>query len=162
MTRTCEDQRAVAERIQVKLHDRGYKVALEPLPRSMLRARWAKGDFELMLHSLLLPPVPGPALAVVLDAGGPQGSARRGAAPHRLAWRTGGAGRTGPRAGTGAGALGAHPAPVCPGPGRARGARRWAGSCWTRRGCPVLDGAYFLPAEPAQAGVPPVRSPPCD
>jgi peptide/nickel transport system substrate-binding protein len=65
-----EDQRAVAERIQVKLHERGYKVALEPLPRSILRTRWAKGDFDLMLHALLLPPVPGPALAVVLDAAG--------------------------------------------------------------------------------------------
>ncbi len=43
---------------------------MEPLPRSALRTRWAKGDFELMLHALLLPPVPGPALAVVLDAGG--------------------------------------------------------------------------------------------
>jgi hypothetical protein len=60
----------VAERIQVKLHDQGYTVALEPLPRAALRARWAKGDFELMLHALLLPAVPGPALAVVLDAAG--------------------------------------------------------------------------------------------
>jgi peptide/nickel transport system substrate-binding protein len=67
---SLDDQRAVAERIQVKLHERGYTVALEPMPRSALRARWAKGDFELMLHALLLPPVPGPALAVVLDAGG--------------------------------------------------------------------------------------------
>ncbi len=65
-----EDQRAVAERLQVKLYERGYVVALEPLSRGELRARWAKGDYELMLHSLLLPPVPGPALAVVLDAGG--------------------------------------------------------------------------------------------
>jgi hypothetical protein len=65
-----EDQRAVAERIQVRLHERGYTVALEPQSRAELRARWAKGDFELMLHSLLLPPVPGPALAVVLDAAG--------------------------------------------------------------------------------------------
>ncbi|WNG28806.1 peptide ABC transporter substrate-binding protein [Cystobacter fuscus] len=65
-----EDQRAVAERLQVKLHDQGYTVALTALPRAELRARWAKGDYELMLHSLLLPPVPGPALAVVLDAAG--------------------------------------------------------------------------------------------
>jgi hypothetical protein len=65
-----EDQRAVAERLQVKLYERGYAVALEPLSRAHLRARWAKGDYELMLHSLLLPPVPGPALAVVLDAAG--------------------------------------------------------------------------------------------
>ncbi|WP_141592288.1 peptide ABC transporter substrate-binding protein [Myxococcus sp. AB056] len=67
---SVEDQRAVAERIQVKLHERGYTVALEALPRAALRARWAQGDFELMLHALLLPPIPGPALAVVLDAGG--------------------------------------------------------------------------------------------
>jgi peptide/nickel transport system substrate-binding protein len=60
----------VTERLQVKLHERGYAVALEPLSRAGLRARWAVGDYELMLHSLLLPPVPGPALAVVLDAGG--------------------------------------------------------------------------------------------
>jgi hypothetical protein len=65
-----EDQRAVAERIQVRMHERGYTVALEPRTRAELRARWAKGDFELMLHALLLPPVPGPALAVVLDAAG--------------------------------------------------------------------------------------------
>lgn len=67
---SLEDQRAVAERIQVRLHERGYTVALEPRTRAELRARWAKGDFELMLHALLLPPVPGPALAVVLDAAG--------------------------------------------------------------------------------------------
>ncbi|MET0401085.1 MAG: peptide ABC transporter substrate-binding protein [Cystobacter sp.] len=65
-----EDQRAVAERLQVKLHDQGYTVALTPLPRAGLRARWARGDYDVMLHSLLLPPVPGPALAVVLDAAG--------------------------------------------------------------------------------------------
>lgn len=65
---SLEDQRAVAERIQVRLHERGYTVALEPRTRAELRARWADGDFELMLHALLLPPAPGPALAVVLDA----------------------------------------------------------------------------------------------
>ncbi|WP_415835296.1 ABC transporter substrate-binding protein [Corallococcus soli] len=64
------DQRAVAERIQVKLHELGYTVALEPQSRAALRARQAKGDFELMLSALLLPPIPGPALAVVLEAGG--------------------------------------------------------------------------------------------
>ncbi|MHB8878280.1 MAG: ABC transporter substrate-binding protein [Myxococcaceae bacterium] len=67
---SLDDQRAVAERLQVKLHDRGYKVALKGLPRSALRTRWAAGDFELMLHSLLLPPAPAPALAVVIDAAG--------------------------------------------------------------------------------------------
>lgn len=64
------DQRAVAERIQVKLHDQGYTVALEPQSRAALRSRQARGDFELMLSAVLLPPVPGPALAVVLEAGG--------------------------------------------------------------------------------------------
>ncbi|MFB1481052.1 ABC transporter substrate-binding protein [Corallococcus sp. RDP092CA] len=64
------DQRAVAERIQVKLHDQGYTVALEPQSRAALRSRQAKGDFELMLSAYLLPPIPGPALAVVLEAGG--------------------------------------------------------------------------------------------
>ncbi|WP_370645413.1 ABC transporter substrate-binding protein [Corallococcus sp. EGB] len=64
------DQRAVAERIQVKLHDQGYTVALEPQSRASLRSRQARGDFELMLSAYLLPPIPGPALAVVLEAGG--------------------------------------------------------------------------------------------
>lgn len=67
---SLEDQRAVAERIQVKLHDRGVKVALQALPRAELRARWARGDFELMLHAVLLPPLAGPALAVVLETAG--------------------------------------------------------------------------------------------
>ncbi|MFP2913657.1 peptide ABC transporter substrate-binding protein, partial [Pyxidicoccus sp. 3LFB2] len=87
-----EDQRAVAERIQVKLHERGYTVALEGLSRSALRARQAKGDFELMLHALLLPPVPGPALAVVLEAGGRRDLLGRGAARHRATSRTRGPG----------------------------------------------------------------------
>jgi hypothetical protein len=65
-----KDQRAVAERLQLQLNERGYVVALTPLPRAELRARQARGDYELMLHALLLPPVPGPALAVVLEAAG--------------------------------------------------------------------------------------------
>lgn len=65
-----EDQRAVAERLQVKLHERGYAVALQPASRAALRARWASGDFELMLHAVLLPPVPSLALAVALETGG--------------------------------------------------------------------------------------------
>lgn len=67
---SLEDQRAVAERIQVKLHDRGLKVSLKTIPRTELRTRWAKGDYDLMLHALLLPPLPGPALAVVMEASG--------------------------------------------------------------------------------------------
>ncbi len=64
------DQRAVSERLQVRLHDAGYRVALRGVSRSELRARWASGDFDLMLHALLLPPVPAPALALVLDLAG--------------------------------------------------------------------------------------------
>lgn len=67
---SLEDQRATAERIQVRLHERGYTVSLEPQPRAVLRRRWAEGRFELLLHTLLLPPAPALALAVVLDAGG--------------------------------------------------------------------------------------------
>jgi peptide/nickel transport system substrate-binding protein len=67
---SLDDHRAVAERIQLKLHDRGFKVALQGMPRAQLRARWRSGDYELMLHSLLLPPAPAPALAVAIEAAG--------------------------------------------------------------------------------------------
>lgn len=64
------EHRAVAERIQVRLHDRGYKVALKPVPRAELGARWASGDFDLLLQSLLLPPAPAAALAVAIELAG--------------------------------------------------------------------------------------------
>ncbi len=64
---TLEDHRAVAERLQVKLKDLGWRVRLKGLPRAELRRAWDAGEDALMLHSLLLPPVPGPALAVVLE-----------------------------------------------------------------------------------------------
>jgi hypothetical protein len=65
-----DEQRAVAERIQVRLHDRGYRLALKGLPRGELRARWARGDYDLLLDSLLMPPSPGPALTLALEVGG--------------------------------------------------------------------------------------------
>lgn len=65
-----EEHRAVAERIQVRLHDRGYRVALKPVARAELRARWASGDFDLLLQSLLLPPVPSAALALAIELAG--------------------------------------------------------------------------------------------
>ena len=65
---SLEDQRAVAARLQVRLNPLGYRVALKALPRRELRARWAKGDYELMLFSVLLPPKPANALAVALEA----------------------------------------------------------------------------------------------
>lgn len=64
------DQRAVAERLQLKLFERGYRVALRGLPRQQLRAAWAAGEYELLLHSLLLPPSPPLALAIALEAAG--------------------------------------------------------------------------------------------
>jgi MarR-like DNA-binding transcriptional regulator SgrR of sgrS sRNA len=64
---TLEDQRRVAERIQVKLHRSGYRIALRPVARRTLRQRWAKRDFDLLLMSVMLPPRPAAALAVVLE-----------------------------------------------------------------------------------------------
>lgn len=64
------EQRLVAERIQVKLHDLKYAIALRPVPRAQLRAAWASGDFDLMLHAVLLPPFAAPALAVAIELAG--------------------------------------------------------------------------------------------
>ncbi|WP_342375132.1 peptide ABC transporter substrate-binding protein [Myxococcus stipitatus] len=146
-----DDQRAVAERIQVKLHERGYTVALEPLARAALRARWAKGEFELMLHALLLPPAPGPALAVVLDAAGrkdllgvelpaigslPDAAARDARARERAL------------------VLGAS-LPLVPLYAQGLGVRAMAevgGLVMDGQGLPSLDGAYLLPPEGAGIG----------
>lgn len=68
--RTLDSQRAVAERISLKLHDRGYPVKLLGVTREELRARWAKGTYDLMLHPVLLPAEDGPALAVALTLAG--------------------------------------------------------------------------------------------
>jgi len=64
------DQRSVAERIQVKLHELKYKVSLRPLPRSKLRTLWASGGYDLMLHAVLLPPTPAAALSLAIEASG--------------------------------------------------------------------------------------------
>jgi len=60
------EQRAVAERLQVLLHDAGYKVRLRGETRDGLARARAAGDVEAALVSVLLPPLPAPALAVVL------------------------------------------------------------------------------------------------
>lgn len=65
----ADDERAIAERLQVKLQPLGYRVALKGLARRELKVRLA-GDNELVLSSLLLPPSPTAALAVLLDAAG--------------------------------------------------------------------------------------------
>lgn len=67
---SAPDQKAVAERIQVKLHDRAFRIVLRGISRSDLRQKWATGDFDLMLHGVLLPPAPAPAFAVALDLSG--------------------------------------------------------------------------------------------
>jgi hypothetical protein len=150
---TNEDQRAVAERIQVKLHDRGYKIALEPQSRPLLRIRWAKGDFDLMLQSLLLPPIPGPALAVVLDAAGRKdllgvelpliGSVADPAARDA-------------RARERAVALGPS-VPILPLFAQGLGVRvapELGGLVLDGQGLPVPDGVYLQPSEPAPAATP--------
>lgn len=147
---TNEDQRAVAERIQVKLHDRGYKVALEPLSRTLLRIRWAKGDFDLMLQSLMLPPIPGPALAVVLDAAGRKdllgvelpliGSlADPMARDARARERAVALGPTVPILPLYAQGLGVRVAPEL------------GGLVMDAQGLPLFDGVYLAPAEPPPA-----------
>jgi peptide/nickel transport system substrate-binding protein len=145
---TNEDQRAVAERIQVKLHDRGYKVALEPLSRTLLRIRWAKGDFDLMLQSLMLPPVPGPALAVVLDAAGRKDLL---GAEMQLIGSIADPMARDARARDRAVALGPT-VPILPlyaqGIG-VRAAPELGGLVLDAQGLPVLDGVFVAPAEPS-------------
>src|SRR5262249_52858128 len=65
-----DEHRAVAERIQVRLHDRGYKVALKSVPRAELGTRWASGDFAPLPQPTPLPPAPAPALAVAIELAG--------------------------------------------------------------------------------------------
>jgi peptide/nickel transport system substrate-binding protein len=65
----ADEQRAIAERLQVKLQPLGYRVALKGLPRHELEAR-APGEGELKLAALLLPPSPTGALAVLAEAAG--------------------------------------------------------------------------------------------
>ncbi|MBS1152280.1 MAG: hypothetical protein H6Q89_3978 [Myxococcaceae bacterium] len=62
------DHRAVAERLQVKLHASGYRIALKPLSRSQLRERSA--ELDLVLQSVLVPPTPSLAIALALELGG--------------------------------------------------------------------------------------------
>jgi hypothetical protein len=128
-------------------------VALEALPRAELRARWAKGDYELMLHSLLLPPVPGSALAVVLDAAGRKDLLgvelpRIGALTDPVARDT--------RARERALAL-APSVPLLPlyAQGLAlRAAPEVGGLTFDAQGLPLLDGVWL---QPAAAGIPGAR-----
>lgn len=62
-------ERAIAERLQVKLQPLGYRVALKASSRDAVRAREPSSS-ELTLQSLLLPASPTAALAVLLEAAG--------------------------------------------------------------------------------------------
>jgi MarR-like DNA-binding transcriptional regulator SgrR of sgrS sRNA len=68
--RALPEQRRVAERLQVKLHDLKYAIVLKPISRAQLRAAWATGAFDLMLHAVLLPPVCTAALAIAIEISG--------------------------------------------------------------------------------------------
>jgi MarR-like DNA-binding transcriptional regulator SgrR of sgrS sRNA len=68
-----DDQRVVAERLQVKLHDFGAEFRVVPLARAELYARVARGDFDAALVSLPALPEAGLNLAqVLLMAGQPE------------------------------------------------------------------------------------------
>jgi peptide/nickel transport system substrate-binding protein len=62
------DHRPIAELLQVKLHASGYRIALKPISRVQLRNN--SGAFDLVLHSVLVPPTPSLALALALELGG--------------------------------------------------------------------------------------------
>jgi peptide/nickel transport system substrate-binding protein len=59
----AEDQRAVAERLQIKLHDFGVGVQLKRLSRSEHRAALSQGGYDLALVGFAALPEPGMALA---------------------------------------------------------------------------------------------------
>jgi peptide/nickel transport system substrate-binding protein len=59
---TGAEHRAIAERLQVKLATMGYRVRLEPIDKTSLRNRWAKGEGDVLIESLLLPPASAPSL----------------------------------------------------------------------------------------------------
>jgi len=76
-------QRAVAERLQILLRDAGVQLTLSPLEPEALDQALRTGQADLALRSVLLPPLPAPALAVVLDLAEATGSelATLGAVP---------------------------------------------------------------------------------
>ena len=70
-------QRAVAQRLQILLRDAGVQLTLAPRSPEALDRDWRAGQGDLALRSVLLPPLPAGALAVVLElAGDPAGSRR--------------------------------------------------------------------------------------
>lgn len=62
--------RAAAERIQLKLNERGFTLSLHPASGEVLRALWERDNFDALLITVLLPRAPAAALAVVLELAG--------------------------------------------------------------------------------------------
>jgi hypothetical protein len=62
-----EPARAVAERLQLKLHERGYAVTLQPVPHPDVHTKWGNRGYDALLTSVLLPPSPAEAFAVLLE-----------------------------------------------------------------------------------------------
>ncbi|HVP62267.1 MAG TPA: peptide ABC transporter substrate-binding protein [Myxococcaceae bacterium] len=60
-------QRAVAQRLQILLRDAGVQLTLGARSAEALDRDWRGGQGDLALRSVLLPPLPAPALAVVLE-----------------------------------------------------------------------------------------------
>src|SRR5262249_28798102 len=76
-------QRAVAQRLQILLRDAGVQLTLAPRSPEALDHDWRAGQGDLALRSVLLPPVPAAALAVVLELAGDPAVSRRELAPLR-------------------------------------------------------------------------------
>ena len=72
-----EGHRQVAERVQLRLHDRGVQVRLEEIDGAALRTRTRAARYELALVQLPLPADPGLAAAALLHASGRAQEARR-------------------------------------------------------------------------------------
>jgi hypothetical protein len=70
-------QRAVAQRLQILLRDAGVQLTLAPRSPEALDRDWRAGQGDLALRSVLLPPAPAAALAVVLELSGDPSASRR-------------------------------------------------------------------------------------
>jgi hypothetical protein len=67
----------VAQRLQILLRDAGVSLTLGARTPETLDRDWRAGQGDLALRSVLLPPVPAAALAVVLELAGDAGTSRR-------------------------------------------------------------------------------------
>lgn len=63
--RSNDDHRAIAEKLQVKLQPQGFRLLFQPVSRLELRSAWASSTSALSLQTVLLPPSPAGAFAVI-------------------------------------------------------------------------------------------------